>query len=613
MSKHDVATDPNPGTNPYGIHGPLRPGDILGNNCNKYEIKEHIGSGGFSYVYKASDEDFKFVAIKEFFPGKKEHVKGAREMNISEVAKRIRDGSVVPATDDLKEDFEENLKKFKQESDFLKDYSSEHIVRWLQFFYANGTAYIVMDYVQGMDICWAFKRLDQESFIEKVLDPLLATLDILHKDGIFHGDLKPSNMQVRENGTFSPVILDFGTARMITKDVDDLTVFISSGYSAIEAYFKEKIASHVGAWTDIYSLAMMIYRCLRDRDYKPIDAQVRFAETAARAADPLEPAISIKNTGCTTAFLQAIDSGLQIQPQLRPQTIDEWRIQFTTGVPKIRLNFDVKNPSLKILEIQERRILDEYLATNNHLVEMKWVGKSWGNIISKYRIIAENETQGCDLVRSKHANNWATVIREKTPDETREPRQSEIVGLFISGKNLLVHDRSAKDSYWLRNLVKKGIDKSKAWEGDAYSTPAIGQISSATREKLLAEPGTTIFDETEGKVYLIGGGGEFGSSSAKDGVAKGDLPYRAHVVMAIKFNEISEEDAVEFDRILTDPLSACAWRDGQFVFDNAEKFIPSIREALPVVLYLMGETGLQKNLLVNRGLLSPDSPAQPGE
>ena len=165
-----------------------------------YRINKVIGSGGFGITYLGQDIGLdKAVAIKEYLP--------------RDFAVRVDNISVRAASTSDKDDFAWGLERFLDEARLLAKFDHKNIVSVYRFFEAHGTAYIVMEYIDGETVSSLLKREKTLSYddLRSILNPLLAGLEVVHKGDFLHRDIKPGNIIVHENGI--PILIDFGAAR----------------------------------------------------------------------------------------------------------------------------------------------------------------------------------------------------------------------------------------------------------------------------------------------------------------------------------------------------------------------------------------------------------------
>ncbi|MGH8670850.1 MAG: serine/threonine protein kinase [Burkholderiales bacterium] len=262
-----------------------------------YRITKQLGGGGFSLVYLAHDADDTPVAVKEYLP-------------ISLVR---RDGDHVVATSEENLiTFRYGMKCFFEEGRALASINHLNVVRVVNFFRANDTVYMVMQYERGKTLreyIQARKRIIQENFIRRVFAELLNGLREVHAQKLLHLDVKPANIYIRLEGT--PVLLDFGAARQtLSNEKSPLSPMYTPGFAAIEQY---KNWSPLGPWTDIYGIGATMYSCLAGYAPQPADARLK--------ADKLIPAASQWHKHVSIQLLNTIDWCLNLDYMKRPQSV----------------------------------------------------------------------------------------------------------------------------------------------------------------------------------------------------------------------------------------------------------------------------------------------------
>ncbi len=280
-----------------------------GTMLDVYRVEDVLGHGGFGITYLAEDVNLeKKVAIKEYLP----------------VGLAIRDSqaTVQPQSSEAESDYRWGLKQFLREAKTLAKFHHPNIVQVLRFFEANGTAYIVMNFIEGEslhDRMRKRKKIDENELMSLIF-PLLDGLEKVHETGFLHRDIKPGNIFVAKDGV--PMLLDFGAARAALKDKGrSLTAIVTRGYAPIEQYSSR---GNQGPWTDIYALAGVLYEIVIGED--PLEATDRVMD------DPQVPAMIAGKKRLSDSVLAAIDHALAVRPEDRPQTIAEWRKEFADGV-----------------------------------------------------------------------------------------------------------------------------------------------------------------------------------------------------------------------------------------------------------------------------------------
>jgi len=265
----------------------------------EYRIEKLLGVGGFGLTYLATDANLKLkVALKEYLPG--------------DIAARSADQSVAPSSSEAAEDFMWGKRRFLDESRTLASFRHPNIVRVMRFFEANGSAYMVMEYVEGAALPdWIKPRRPLvEGQIIALAGPLLDGLEAVHGAGYLHRDIKPGNVYIRSDG--SPVLLDFGSARQRSQE---LTAIVSPGYAPFEQYHSH---GKQGPWSDLYALAGVLYWMATGE--RPLEAAARVRQ------DTMLPAQQAADRArFSTGFLAAIDWALAPHEDNRPKTVREWR------------------------------------------------------------------------------------------------------------------------------------------------------------------------------------------------------------------------------------------------------------------------------------------------
>lgn len=281
----------------------LPPGYVL----ESYRIERVLGEGGFGITYLAVDtESEKRVAIKELLPG--------------DIATRIEGSTVVPKGDHLRETFEWALDNFAKEARALARLSHPNVVPIHRLFRANGTAYMVMDFVEGSSLRDWLKQHPRpsEEELRSILLPLLDGLEHVHEAGLLHRDIKPDNIFITAKGR--PVLLDFGSARVDTGRTQTMTAVVSEGYSPFEQY--QRKARQAPA-TDLYSLAAVMVRAVTGE--APPSSVDRMA-----VEDEFPPVTESHAGKYSPAFLQAVDAAFAVKLEHRPQSVADWRRMFHT-------------------------------------------------------------------------------------------------------------------------------------------------------------------------------------------------------------------------------------------------------------------------------------------
>ncbi|MBE6713672.1 MAG: PDZ domain-containing protein [Ruminococcaceae bacterium] len=281
----------------------LLPGTVLNGNIL---IGASLGEGGFGITYMGLELDSGTkVAVKEFFPGG--YVNRNNSASASITCSKNQDRS---------DFFEKGRERFLKEARILAKFSGERgVVSVKSFFEANNTAYIVMEYLEGMDLKEYIKQngvMSADHAIDLLL-PLMYTLSKIHSQDLIHRDISPDNIRLVLGGL---KLLDFGAARDVSADANkSLSVMLKPGYAPEEQY---RTHGEQGPWTDIYALCATLYKCITG--ITPPESNERiFNDTLKR---PSELGISIKPE-IETALMKGLAVAAADRYQSIGQLIDD--------------------------------------------------------------------------------------------------------------------------------------------------------------------------------------------------------------------------------------------------------------------------------------------------
>ncbi len=225
----------------------LLPGTVLN---NRYLVGNSIGEGGFGITYIGRDLKLDMrIAVKEFYPAGFANRFNTYSNNVNI---NYKNGG---------EYFKSGVERFLQEAKSIAKFNNESsIVDVRDYFEENGTAYIIMEYLEGENLS---EKLERDGTFEpeeifKMFLPIMKTLEKMHRENIIHRDITPQNIRVMPDGSFK--LIDFGSARYYDGvDKRTLSVQLKPGYAPIEQYNKN---GNQGPWTDVYGLCATIYKCI---------------------------------------------------------------------------------------------------------------------------------------------------------------------------------------------------------------------------------------------------------------------------------------------------------------------------------------------------------------
>ena len=275
----------------------LFPGTLLNGH---YEVGTAIGAGGFGIIYNAYNRMLgTHVAIKEYYP--------------SGLVSRIPgECDIISYGGDQGEQFLQGKERFLAEARNMAKFSKDpNIVNVLDFFEENNTAYIVMEYLDGVSL----KKYLQENTADgklpledakQIIRPVMTALKSVHAQNIVHRDISPDNIFILYDGRVK--LLDFGAARLAEGEGEKtLSIIIKPGYAPHEQYRSKSVQ---GPFTDIYALGATLYRMLTGE--VPVESSDRVANDRLILPSKLNPNID-KKTENTLLTAMSLNANLRFQ------------------------------------------------------------------------------------------------------------------------------------------------------------------------------------------------------------------------------------------------------------------------------------------------------------
>ena len=290
--------------NSYGLS--LAPGAVV----DDLIVQQVLGQGAFGITYLVIDKILqRKLALKEYLP--------------RQFVSRERTGEITTISSNYQCAFNDGLNKFLYEGRILAALNHINVVKIERIIQTNNTAYLLMPFYEGEELATLLKRggAFQENEINHLVQPLLDALEYIHSKDLVHRDIKPSNIYLTTKG--SPLLIDFGAARVTTNEADSYTAMGSDGYAALE---QVSSSGRIGPWTDIYGLAATLYRLITGSI--PTSASDRTDEFMHSGHDPHKALSNLDLLGYSSGLLNAIDAGLSLKIQDRPRSVDEWRSYF---------------------------------------------------------------------------------------------------------------------------------------------------------------------------------------------------------------------------------------------------------------------------------------------
>ena len=398
----------------------LPPGTVL---QEKYLIGKALGQGGFGITYLAWDKTLNIkLAIKEYLPQELAYRSGGQsEISIFK--------------ESLAGNFNYGLEKFLEEARTLAQFNEHpNIVSVRVFFKANGTAYLVMNHIEGVTLKEYLAGRDKPLPFDQALDIFMPVLDALkevHAAGILHRDISPDNLLIDRSGRV--VLIDFGAARQAMGDKSrSMSVIMKAGYSPLEQYQSK---GKQGPWTDIYAVAATFYHIITGQmPPEPIDRI-----TSDDLITPIELSAYI-DRHAELALLK----GLEIYAEDRFQTVEEFQITLMEGERK---NSELKTPETeRCYRLGKKAVIKKISKSDS-----KYKGKE--AIASKKRLSARKHEGKMGVIKKKGApvrNHWSN-----------NPENEAIYSIQKSNKALTsrVQNKNSKEqlSLFLNGNIVKNI------------------------------------------------------------------------------------------------------------------------------------------------------------
>ncbi len=276
---------------------------------NRYIVGRSIGAGGFGITYSAYDlQNDCRVAIKEYFP--------------SGIVSRNSDGiSIYYTRQNRIPEFKHGLARFKDEAEVIRKLNHiSTVVNIIDTFEENGTAYYVMEYIDGISL----KNLVPEGGLNlqlanEILKHIGYTVDLMHKEyGYLHRDISPENIMISTDKRC--VLIDFGSAKNYYFENSEYTVTLKHGFAPIEQYSSVDVQ---GPYTDLYALAGTYYYTLTKTVIPKAPDRLMGAEYAP--LHEIRPDVPLRVS-------EAVDRALMIRKSERTKTVSQFLDEVEAGM-----------------------------------------------------------------------------------------------------------------------------------------------------------------------------------------------------------------------------------------------------------------------------------------
>ena len=513
----------------------LRKGTRL---IGRYTIEGVLGQGGFGITYLGIDElHEKKVAIKEFFP------QGIVTRNIE-----YQDTVTVTFVGE-KDNYEKGKERFLKEARTMAKFSKdEGIVKALDFFEINNTAYIVMEYLEGITLKQYLRenqRIAPEDLIE-LLVPLIESLDEIHSQGMIHRDISPDNIMVLPDGRIK--LMDFGAARDYTEFGEkSLSIVLKPGYAPPEQYQTHGIQ---GPWTDIYALCATMYKCITGEN--PPDAIDRVMDDSLKKISEFGIVIPPQEEA-------AIIKGMSVSAKDRYQDIKDFCEDLyggyeETSVPENKESeVEIETSSeIKVTEIAEQQ-KSQYILRNPKVEDDSSTesGKKvtwnclWFGSYPQSQITAEDGEIYTILTNIDNWNKNGDVIIENTKYHKTEKdyfKYEPIKWRILQSEN--------GEAFLLSDVI---LDKQLYNENDKYVTWEKSSLRAWLNKKFI---NTAFSDEEKEKINITE---IINQDNPVYGIEGGNNTFDK--IFLLSLSEVSEQQDGEKYGFLDDEIRGCGKSD----------------------------------------------------
>ena len=447
----------------------LRKGTRL---IGRYTIEGVLGQGGFGITYLGIDElHEKKVAIKEFFP------QGIVTRNIE-----YQDTVTVTFVGE-KDNYEKGKERFLKEARTMAKFSKdEGIVKALDFFEINNTAYIVMEYLEGVTLKQYLRenqRIAPEDLIE-LLVPLIESLDEIHSQGMIHRDISPDNIMVLPDGRIK--LMDFGAARDYTEFGEkSLSIVLKPGYAPPEQYQTHGVQ---GPWTDIYALCATMYKCITGEN--PPDAIDRLVD------DHLKK-ISAFGFTVSPQIEEAIIKGMSVAAKDRYQNVGDFCEDLYGGYEERSVSEAEESQSQVEPETAEQSVEDKADMLKDEVPQEKY--STTEAVLENENLISEELSENAGLTSEENeaeagieseTSNAGNKVPEQILEKERDSTTPEKEGLSDNRGKEETKKIQKKNDYFpiiIGILILLGIAGAFAYNKSVSKKGTTAKVESSSQKK----------------------------------------------------------------------------------------------------------------------------------
>jgi serine/threonine protein kinase len=385
----------------------------------KYTVERVIGEGGFGITYYTRHNALgHYFAVKEFF------------ISGYSIRSTLRKTVVLQGID--ADVYQKYLQKFIEEAQTLARLDHPNIVRVVDIFEENNTAYIVMQFIEGQtlqQIVDKSGKLDYETAVNYIAQ-IAEAVAYIHERDILHRDIKPENIIItHENRS---VLIDFGSAREFVHDKTAAhTSILTVGYAPLEQYSAN---SRKGSYSDIYALGGVFYFALTGQ--KPMDAAARTTETMK---EPREIEASIPAEANRT-----IIRAMELQPEKRQQKVEEFMAELLNKNENYNVTTKTNKPKTNSKYLWTIEI---WISLISILV---WLLVLTGHLWYKYQELDDNYSYRIDYLNSElteKQNNYDAIQKNYDNLRTSFPLKITLIQLGNTNKDGTIIDNYGSTLY----------------------------------------------------------------------------------------------------------------------------------------------------------------------
>lgn len=475
----------------------LKTGSLL--KHGEYNIIRVLGQGGFGITYEADQVSLgRKVAVKEFF---------MKDIcNRDEATSHVSVPSV--GSKELVERFRQ---KFIKEARMLAGYKHPSIVKVHDVFEENGTAYYVMEYLEGGSLQNMVKSRGRlcEAEALRYIKEIAEALSYIHSRHTLHLDVKPGNIMLDSDGR--SVLIDFGISKQIDGEghlTSSTPLGVSKGYAPFEQVAQESDSSYSAA-TDIYSLGATLYFLVTGK--QPFDASAILKGL---------PTGELEEAGVSRKTICAISATMKVQKEDRPQSVEKFLVLLDgteieddeeTVIPGAEVETKKekadKGPKSAELEKQKEKQKGPKKPGKKPFPK-RFIGVITGVVVVVAAVLLWPRMERLDDEDNLLADSTAVVTetpvtsqpsvsasKSETPFRTEIPVEIELKSITLSKASLELEEGSSA-TLTIKYSPSNATDKTTTWKS---SDASVTKVSSSGKVTAVKAGSAVIIASCQGK------------------------------------------------------------------------------------------------------------------